>query len=82
MDVLLGGGVLAAALFIGTIVWSGYRNLDLVRTTTAGQWNFAIMFFILSIATQESFIIGNHFLWVLLVAAVSGSITNAKQVQS
>jgi O-antigen ligase len=82
MDILLGGGVLAAALFIGTIVWSGYRNLDLVRTTTAGQWNFAIMFFILSIATQESFIIGNHFLWVLLVAAVSGSITNAKQVQS
>ena len=82
MDILLGGGVLAAALFVGTIVWSGYRNLDLVRTTTAGQWNFAMMFFILSVATQESFIIGNHFLWVLLVAAVSGSITNAKQVQS
>jgi len=74
MDILLGGGVLAAALFVGTIVWSGYRNLDLVRTTAAGQWNFAMMFFILSAATQESFIIGNHFLWVLLVAAVSGSI--------
>ena len=82
MDILLGGGVLAAALFVGTIVWSGYRNLDLVRTTTAGQWNFAMMFFILSIATQESFIIGNHFLWVLLVAAVSGSVKNPEQVQS
>ena len=82
MDVLLGGGVLAAALFVGTIVWSGYRNLDLVRTTTAGQWNFAMMFFILSVATQESFIIGNHFLWVLLVAAVSGSVKNPEQVQS
>ena len=82
MDILLGGGVLAAALFVGTIVWSGYRNLDLVRTTAAGQWNFAMMFFILSAATQESFIIGNHFLWVLLVAAVSGSIKNPEQVQS
>ena len=82
MDVLLGGGVLAAALFVGTIVWSGYRNLDLVRTTTAGQWNFAMMFFILSVATQESFIIGNHFLWVLLVAAVSGSIKNPEQSRS
>ena len=82
MDILLGGGVLAAALFVGTIVWSGYRNLDLVRTTTAGQWNFAMMFFILSVATQESFIIGNHFLWVLLVAAVSGSVKNPEQVQS
>ena len=82
MDILLGGGVLAAVLFVGTIVWSGYRNLDLVRTTAAGQWNFAMMFFILSAATQESFIIGNHFLWVLLVAAVSGSIKNPEQVQS
>ena len=82
MDILLGGGVLAAALFVGTIVWSGYRNLDLVRTTSAGQWNFAMMFFILSVATQESFIIGNHFLWVLLVAAVSGSIKNPEQSRS
>ena len=75
MDILLGGGILAAALFVAVIVWSGYRNLDLVTTTTAGQWNFAIMFFILSVSTQESFVIGNHFLWVLLAAAISGPMS-------
>ena len=74
MDILLGGGILAAILFVSAIIWSGYRNLNLVRTTTAGQWNFAILFFILSVSTQESFFIGNHFLWLLLVAAISGPI--------
>ena len=74
MDILLGGGILAAILFVSAVIWSGYRNLNLVRTTTAGQWNFAILFFILSVSTQESFFIGNHFLWLLLVAAISGSI--------
>ena len=74
MDILLGGGILAAVVFVCAIIWSGYRNLDLVRTTTAGQWNFAILFFILSVSTQESFLIGNHFLWLLLVAAISGPV--------
>jgi len=74
MDILLGGGILAAVVFVCAIIWSGYRNLDLVRTTTAGQWNFAILFFILSVSTQESFLIGNHFLWLLVVAAISGPV--------
>ena len=55
MDILLGGGILAAILFVSAIIWSGYRNLNLVRTTTAGQWNFAILFFIHSVSTQEIF---------------------------
>ena len=78
MDILLGGGILAAILFVSAIIWSGYRNLNLVRTTTAGQWNFAILFFILSVSTQESFFIGNHFLWLLLVAAISGPIIHER----
>jgi hypothetical protein len=32
------------------------------------------MFFVLAAATQESFFIGNHFLWLLLVAAIAGSL--------
>jgi hypothetical protein len=48
-----------------------------VTTTLASQWTPAIIFFVLGATTQESFIIGNHFLWVLLVAAVStGSYDN------
>ena len=78
MDILLGGGILAAILFVSAVIWSGYRNLNLVRTTTAGQWNFAILFFILSVSTQESFFIGNHFLWLLLVAAISGPIIHER----
>jgi hypothetical protein len=34
------------------------------------------MFFVLAAATQESFFIGNHFLWLLLVAAIAGSPRN------
>jgi hypothetical protein len=32
------------------------------------------MFFVLAAATQESFFIGNHFLWLLLVAAIAGAL--------
>lgn len=67
-DVLLGGGVLAGALFVLYIVTSvrGIEKLDLsessIRLLTAG--------FVLAAATQESFFIGSHFLWALLVASL------------
>ena len=71
MDVLLGGGLIGGALFVAALVWGSFRHMDHVTTTLASQWIPAIMFFVLGATTQESFIIGNHFLWVLLVAAVS-----------
>ena len=73
MDVLLGGGVVGAALLILAIVWSGARQLDRVFTQTAGQWTFAATWFVIAASTQESFIVGNHFLWLLLVASMAGS---------
>ena len=78
MDVLLGGGLIGGALFAAALIWGSFRHMDYVTTTLAGQWTPAIIFFVLGATTQESFIIGNHFLWVLLVAAVStGSYDNS-----
>ena len=64
MDVLLGGGLIGGALFVAALVWGSFRHMDHVTTTLASQWTLAIMFFVLGATTQESFIIGNHFLWV------------------
>ena len=74
MDVLLGGGIVAALLLIGAIVYGGYRHMTSVLHTTAGQWTPAIIFFVMAASTQESFFVGNHFLWALFVAAVAGTV--------
>jgi hypothetical protein len=39
------------------------------------------MFFVLATATQESFFIGNHFLWLLLVAAIAGDLKRVNSLQ-
>jgi O-antigen ligase len=81
MDVLLGGGIIAAILLVGVVVWSGYRYLSSADKETAAQWTPAVMFFVLATTTQESFIIGNHFLWLLLVAAVAGDLKRVSSPQ-
>lgn len=73
MDVLLGGGLIGAGLLVLAIFWSGARQLERVFTQTAGQWTFAATWFVIAASTQESFIVGNHFLWLLLVASMAGS---------
>jgi O-antigen ligase len=80
MDVLLGGGVIGAGLLILAIVWSGARQLDRVFTQTAGQWTFAATWFVIAASTQESFIVGNHFMWLLLVASMAGSRNEPKRI--
>ena len=84
MDVLLGGGLVAAVLFVGAFFWGGLRNLGDVTKQNAAQWTPAIMCFVLATATQESFFVGNHFLWLLFVAAVAGnpSAVNSAQPES
>jgi len=82
MDVLLGGGIIAAMLFVGAVVWGGYRYLDHATKETAAQWTPAIMFFVLATATQESFFVGNHFLWLLFVAATVGKLSEVNSLQS
>ena len=82
MDVLLGGGIIAAMLFVGAVVWGGYRHLGHATKETAAQWTPAIMFFVLATATQESFFAGNHFLWLLFVAATVGKLSEVNSQQS
>ena len=81
MDILLGGGVVGTVLFAAALIWAVYQHLEHADRETASQWSPAIMFFILTIATQESFFIGNHFLWVLLISAVSARAHDDKLVE-
>ena len=84
MDIFLGGGIVAAIIFVVAVLWGVYRHLVQTETEIASQWTPAIMFFVLATATQESFFIGNHFLWLLFVAAVVGDIRriNFQQLES
>ncbi len=72
MDVLLGGGIVGATLLTVAIVWSGARQLGSVCSEISGQWAFAATWFVIAASTQESFIIGNHFMLVLLVSSMVG----------
>jgi len=68
-DLLLGGGVLAAFLFAG-VVWFGIREIGSHASLSEGIPNYVLVVFVLVAATQESFFIGSHFLWALLVAGL------------
>ena len=81
MDVLLGGGSVAAVLFVSAFLWGGYRHLSDVTKQNAAQWTPAIMCFVLATATQESFFVGNHFLWFLFTAAVAGNLSAVNSAQ-
>lgn len=72
MDVLVGGGIVGGSLLVLAIVWSGARQVGRVDTQMAGQWVFAATWFVIAASTQESFITGNHFMWLLLVALIAG----------
>lgn len=69
-DLLLGGGVLAAILFVAYIATSA-RRFD-SETSRESAIRLLLLAFVLAAATQESFFIGSHFLWALLVASASG----------
>ena len=76
-DLLLGGGVLAGVLFVG-VVFFGVRSLDQIANVRMATPQFLVIGFVLAAATQESFFIGSHFLWAVLIAALfAGSATGA-----
>jgi O-antigen ligase len=68
-DLLLGGGVLAAVLFAG-VVWFGMQEIGSHIALKNGIPYFLLVVFVLIAATQESFFIGSHFLWALLIAGL------------
>lgn len=77
-DLLLGGGVLAGLLFAGWVVVS---CLHVGPSTSRSPTNddnrpapVAVAIFVLAAATQESFFIGSHFLWALLVWGLTSAV--------
>jgi len=79
LDLLLGGGVLAVLLFAAAVVWGVYRLVPTDIGNPLESWSSAFIFFYLAMCTQESFIIGNHFLWLLFVAILTSGSTSSKQ---
>jgi len=80
LDLLLGGGVVAVGLFVGAVLWATYRVAPIGSTSIFDAWPIAYMYFFLAMATQESFIIGNHFLWLVFISVSVAS--TKKQDQS
>jgi O-antigen ligase len=70
-DLLLGGGIPAAVLF-AAFVWLGSQRISQSRDTD-GLSMLLLVAYALAAATQESFFIGSHFLWALLVAGLSAT---------
>ena len=79
LDLLLGGGVLAVLLFAAAVLWGVYRLVPSHNGDATQSWPIAFIFFYLAMCTQESFIIGNHFLWMLFVATLTSGTAIAKQ---
>lgn len=73
-DLLLGGGVVALALFVFWVVAS-YLNVD-DRPQHSSRSKHQVLaavtlsLFVMAMATQESFFVGSHFLWATLVASL------------
>lgn len=70
-DILLGGGVLAGAIFVAYL-WLSSSDISL-QPLSAALPRMLLTVFVLAAATQESFFIGSHFLWALLVAALAAN---------
>lgn len=69
-DVLLGGGIPALVFFIVFVALAGGSFVAL-STNNEIYVRFCLAVFVLVAATQESFFIGSHFLWALLIAVLT-----------
>jgi O-antigen ligase len=78
-DLLLGGGVFAA-LFFGSYLWVSVGELSNERLRLSSP-RLLLAAFVLVAATQESFFVGSHFAWGLLVAALSSNSTRAESTE-
>ena len=76
LEVLLGGGIVGGALFATYVLWAGQRVIGLVVSAPSETWRVTMAMFVLVACTQEVFIIGNHFLWLLLVAVLTPQSIN------
>ena len=71
LEVLLGGGFIGGLLFASYVLWAGQRTIATVVSIPSESWRVGMAMFVLVACTQEVFIIGHHFLWLLLVAVLT-----------
>ena len=70
-DVLLSGGVLAGLLFCAYLVSALYRTRNLEHPQQTDVVRLCLIFFCLSAALFEPFLVTNYFLWPVLVMALA-----------
>lgn len=68
-DLLLGGGIPALVLFAAFV--AGHSTRISHSSDVEGVGRLGLLVYILAAATQESFFVGSHFLWALLVASLA-----------
>jgi len=76
-DVILGGGIVAGIVLVALVVVAVVSQQRRIIRGDATVWEMAVLWFVVAAASQESFIIGNHFMWLLL-SAVLWSTTSAE----
>lgn len=81
LEVLLGGGIVAGLLFAFYVLWSGQRVIENIYNSAAEAWRVGVAVFFLVACTQEVFVIGNHFLWLTFVAALTPPTSRSAQLQ-
>jgi hypothetical protein len=69
--VLLSGGVLAGFLFCAYLVFALYRMMNLDHPQQTDVVRLGLVFFCLSAALFEPFLVTNYFLWPILVMALA-----------
>ena len=70
-DVLLSGGLLAGLLFCAYLVFALYRMMNQVHPQQTDVIRLGLIFFCLSAALFEPFLVTNYFLWPILVMALA-----------
>jgi O-antigen ligase len=70
-DVLLSGGILAGMLFCAYLISGLHRLATLTNPGQGDVARIALIFFCLSAALFEPFIVTNYFLWPILIMAIA-----------
>ena len=70
-DVLLSGGILAGILFFAYLVFAVYRMRNVDHPQQSDVVRLCLVFFCLSAALFEPFLVTNHFMWPILVMALA-----------
>jgi len=68
-DLLLGGGIVAGIAFLA-VVWTGMKAIGAHGSVREAIPIYLAVAFVLVAATQESFFVGTHFLWAILIAGL------------